>query len=139
MVNQAVIGIIPVMATLGPPTTPTEEDLQKGFKTSYRDIPPGASRTQEQKEFALPIEYWKDGERYDAVAALKECIKPKLVIYGSRDEFTPVGAVKKLYEEIPEPKMLQEIDTTHDYRYFPEAIEAVNLGIGKFLERNSFI
>jgi pimeloyl-ACP methyl ester carboxylesterase len=138
MANPAIVGIIPVMANLGTPTAPTEEALRIGLQMSYRDLPPGTSKTQEQKEFALPIEYWKDGERYDVVSALKKCTKPKLLIYSARDEFTPADVVKNLYDEIPEPKILQEIDSTHDYRYFPAAIAAVNSGIGRFLDKNAF-
>ena len=136
MTNAAIMGIVPVMANFGMPTAPTEDAMHKGFQISYRDLPPGISKTKEQKEFALPIAYWKDGARYDIEHALRGCTKPKLLIYGTHDEFTSVDVVKKLYEEIPEPKMIQEIDTTHDYRYFPNAIKEVNMGIGKFLDRD---
>ncbi|MGD1003745.1 MAG: alpha/beta fold hydrolase [Minisyncoccia bacterium] len=136
MTNAAIMGIVPVMANFETPTAPTEDAMRKGFQISYRDMPPGASKTKEQKEFALPIAYWTDGARYDIEHALRGGTKPKLLIYGTHDEFTSVDVVKKLYEEIPEPKMIQAIDATHDYRYFPEAVEAVNLAVGKWLENN---
>jgi hypothetical protein len=136
MTNAAIMGIVPVMQILEQPAAPTEDAMRKGFQVSYRDLPPGASKTKEQKEFALPIAYWTDGERYDVEHTLRGCTKQKFLIYGTRDEFTSVDVVKKLYEEIPEPKTIQEIDATHDYRYFPEAIEAVNLAVGKWLENN---
>lgn len=134
MANPAIIGIIPIMANYGTPTAPSENTLQKGFQISYRDLPPGTSKTKEQKEFALPIAYWKDGERYNPVRALKKCTKPKLLIYGTDDEFTPPDTVRELYEAIPEPKMIKEINSTHNYRYHPGAIEEVNKTIGQFLD-----
>ena len=53
--NSAVIGIVPVMANFGEPTAPGEEAVRKGYKLSCRDLPPGISKTKEQKEFKLPI------------------------------------------------------------------------------------
>lgn len=132
-VNHAVVGIVPVMANFGEPTAPGEEAMQKGYKISYRDLPPGTSKTEEQKEFKLPIAYWTDGEQYNAGEILKTCNKPKLLIYGDQDEFTPVDVVKKLFDEIPEPKMIKELHCNHDYRYSPEAIDEVNKELGKFL------
>ncbi len=133
--NPAVIGIIPVMANYGAPTAPSQSAIEKGFQISYRDLPPGTHKTSERKEFALPIAYWTDGEKYNTVQILKECTNPKLLIYGTRDEFTPVDTVKKLYEVIPEPKMIKGVDSTHDYRYYPEIIKEVNEEIGRFLNK----
>lgn len=135
MSNPAVIGIVSVMANYGAPTAPSRDAIGKGFQISYRDLPPGTQKTSEQKEFALPIAYWTDGEKYNTVQSLKECVKPKLLIYGTRDKFTPVDTVKKLYEVIPEPKMIKEVDSTHDYRYYPEIIKEVNEEIGRFLNK----
>lgn len=135
MSNPAVVGIVLVMANYGTPTTPSEDAIQKGFQVSYRDLPPGTSKTKEQKEFALPIAYWKDGERYNPVQAFKKCTKPKLLIYGTQDEFTSPNTVKELYEAIPEPKMIKEVDSNHDYRYHMGIIEEVNTEIGLFLDR----
>ncbi|KKQ27797.1 MAG: Alpha/beta hydrolase fold protein [Candidatus Magasanikbacteria bacterium GW2011_GWC2_37_14] len=132
--NPNVIGIVSIIANYGKPTPLDQESLQKGFKISYRDLPPGNSPTKKQKEFLLPISYWEDGKNYDAGDSLKKCSKPKLLVYGSKDEFTTVEEVEKLYTLIPEPKMLKLVDSTHDYRYFPEAIEEINLVIGKFLD-----
>ncbi|MCL4390222.1 MAG: alpha/beta hydrolase [Patescibacteria group bacterium] len=134
-VNLAVVGIVPIMANFGEPTAPGEEAMQKGYKLSYRDLPPGTSKTKEQKEFKLPAAYWEDGKQYNAGEILKICRKPKLLIYGDKDEFTPVDVAKKLFEEAPAPKMIKEIHSTHDYRYSPEAIEEVNKELGKFLDK----
>ena len=39
-----------------------------------------------------------------------------------------------MYDKLPEPKKLYEIDSEHDYRLHPEKIEEVNRVIEKFLE-----
>jgi alpha/beta superfamily hydrolase len=133
--NQNVVGIISVMANYGAPTAPSEEAYKNGFQISYRDLPPGASRTKEQKEFVLPITYWEDGKQYNIIQSLKDCIKPKLIIYAINDEFTRADKVKKLFEQIPEPKMIKEVNCSHDYRYYPEIIKEVELEIGRFLNK----
>lgn len=134
MSNPTVAGIVPIMANYGTPTAPSSQALQQGFEISRRDLPPGTSKTREQKEFVLPIAYWEDGKHYNVIQALKNCTKPKLLIYGLRDEFTSPDETKKLYETIPEPKMIKGIDSEHDYRYHPKAIEEVNRAIGEFLD-----
>lgn len=136
-VNPHVIGFAPIMATYGEPSSPDPEAKRTGIQMSYRDLPPGTSKTQEQKEFALPISYFKDGEKYEVVPALKGCTKPKLLFYGTDDEFTEPEEVKEVFEAIPEPKMLHELDTDHDYRYHSEIVEDVNRILGEFLERFS--
>ena len=135
--NPAVIGFAPIMATYGEPSSPKPEDIQKGFQMSYRDLPPGISKTDEQKEFALPINYFKDGEKYNVLDALEKCTKPKLLFYGSRDTFTAPGKVKEV--KIPEPKMLHELDCGHDYRRYPEKIEEVNKILSEFLGKYKLV
>lgn len=134
MSNTTVRGIILIMANYGTPTPPSEQEKQRGFNVSYRDLPPGTSKTNEQKKFLLPISYWEDGGRYNPLQALKKCTKPKLLIYGTEDEFTSPEEVKQIYEHVPEPKMLLEIKCKHDYRYDLRAIERVNTAIGEFLQ-----
>ncbi len=133
--NPAVMGIVPIMANFEEPTAPGEEAIKKGFKPSFRDLPPGTSKTKEQKEFALPIAYWEDGKQYNAGATLRTCMKPKLLIYGTNDRFTPTDVVEKLFEQALEPKMIKKIDCEHDYRYYPEAIKEAEEEIGRFLDR----
>ncbi|OGY24207.1 MAG: hypothetical protein A2172_01555 [Candidatus Woykebacteria bacterium RBG_13_40_15] len=133
--NSHVVGFAPIMATYGEPTPPDPESIKSGVKMSYRDLPPGNSKTKEQKEFALPINYFKDGEQYNVIDVLEKCTKPKLVLYGTRDEFTTPERVKEVFEDIPEPKMIRELDTDHDYRYHPAVIEEVNSIIGDFVKQ----
>jgi uncharacterized protein len=45
---------------------------------------------------------------YDFVA-LKEEVKPKLIVTGERDVIAPVGPVEELYLSLPQPKMLHII------------------------------
>lgn len=133
MTNSNIVGIVPVMANYGEPSPPSQESLQAGFQISHRDLPPGISKTKEQKEFLLPLSYWEDGKNFNAGQSLKKCTKPKLLVYGTKDEFTPVNEVEELYKIIPEPKMLKLVDSTHDYRYYPEAIKETEEAIGQFL------
>lgn len=133
--NSRVVGFAPIMATYGEPTPPDPEAIKTGIKMSHRDLPPGTSKTSERKWFALPINYFKDGEKYNVVDVLKKCAKPKLLFYGTRDEFTKPERVKEVFEAIPEPKMLHELDTNHDYRYHPEVVEEVNKVVGDFIDK----
>ncbi len=135
MSNQAIMGAVLIMANYGVPTPPDEKVKKSSFKISYRDLPPGTSKTSEQNKFKLPISYWEDGGRYNPLQALKKCTKPKLLIYGTKDEFTSPEEVKQIYENIPEPKMMVEIKAEHDYRRDPKAIQKVNRAIGIFLQK----
>lgn len=132
--NPHVIGIISVMANYGVPTPPTQESIKKGFQISYRDLPPGTTKTKGQKEFSLPLSYWEDGEKYNAGETFKKCTQPKLIIYGY-DEHTPINEVTELYQYLSEPKMIKMVDSAHDYRYYPQAIKDVEKEIDLFLEK----
>ena len=133
--NPHVVGFVPIMATYGEPTPPDPEAKKADVKISHRDLPPGTSKTKEQREFALPINYFIDGEKYNVVEILKNCEKPKLLLYGTRDEFTEPERVKEVFEMIPKPKMLHLLDTDHDYRYHPEITAEVNKVVGEFLDQ----
>ncbi len=137
--NPNIVGIVLIMANYGEPTPPGQEALQKGFKISHRDLPPGTSKTKEQKDFLLPVSYWEDGRKYNAGQSLKECTKPKLLVYGTRDEFTTVKKVEELYKTLPESKMIKLVDSAHDYRYYPEAVKETEEAVGKFLNKYFFV
>lgn len=133
--NPHVLGFACIMANYGVQSSPSAEALKTGIQVSYRDLPPGTSKTSEQKEFALPIAYFKDGEQYVNVSSvLKKCNKPKILLYGTHDEFTNPEKVKDVYNDLPDPKMIHKLDTDHDYRYHPEIIEEVNEVVGQFLD-----
>lgn len=133
--NPVVTSMVLVMASYGTPSPPSDESKQAGFQEELRDLPPGSSKTSGQKIFLLPLAYWKDGKKYNPLQVLKKSLKPKLIIYGNCDEFTSVNKVKDVYNKIPEPKMIKEICSNHDYRYHPTAIKEVNNAIGQFLDR----
>lgn len=133
--NPHVKGFVVIMAVYDGPPQPDSKAIKAGVAMSYRDLPPGISKTKEQKEFALPIHYFTDGEKYNVVNTLKTCIKPKLLFYGTDDEFTLPKKVKEVFKTIPEPKMIHELNTNHDYRYHPEIIEEVNKVLGDFLDK----
>lgn len=134
--NPHVMALAPIMATYGEPTPPDPESIKEGVKISRRDLPPGTSKTTEQKRFDLPINYFKDGEQYNVIDVLKQCKKPKLLLYGINDEFTAPEKVKEVFDSIPEPKMIHELDTDHDYRYHPEIIKEVNEVVGQFVDKH---
>lgn len=134
-INPNVSGVVLVMAALGDPTPPDEKDMEIGFTVSYRDLPPGDRKTAEQKKFELPVNYFIDGRKHDPVTALKNMNKPKLLIYGTDDEFTPVEEAQEVYQSLPEPKMLRTLDCEHDYRYRADMIDEVNKTVGEFLEK----
>lgn len=70
--------------------------------------------------FAMPI--GSNDTRIKALAAvspplpmfdfdfLKGCLKPKLLISGSRDDFTPTGQFLELCQNLPEPKEYESIE-----------------------------
>ena len=134
--NPYVKAFAPVMATYGEPTPP-DERTKKEIKISYRDLPPGAVKTTAKKKFELPVNYFIDGQKYNVVDKLIKCSKPKLILYGTNDSFTTVEEVKSVYKIVPEPKMIYELNTEHDYRYHPNIIEEVNEALGIFLDKFS--
>ncbi|MBP6993690.1 alpha/beta hydrolase [Candidatus Woesebacteria bacterium] len=132
-----VTSIVAIMASYGAPSLPKPESLKTGVQIEYRDLPPGLQETPEQKWFALPLNYFKDGKQYNVVRSLQTCTKPKLLVYGTRDKFTKPERVKEVFKLIPEPKMLLEVNSDHDHRYHPEVIDEVNGAIGEFLLKYS--
>ncbi|QQG41568.1 MAG: alpha/beta fold hydrolase [Candidatus Woesebacteria bacterium] len=132
-VNPNVIGIILVMSSYEPPTPP--KSVKDGVQIEHRDIPPGSERTKEQKEFALPIEYFKDGEKFDTLAVLKKCQKPKLLFSGTDDRYYTPKEIEEIYESIPMPKMLHELNSDHGYRRHREIVEEVNKVIEGFIDK----
>lgn len=129
-----VTGIVLVNANYQSPSDPSPEAAERGYNIDYRDLLPGDRETEEKVEFHLPLAYWEDGKNHDPTAALRACTKPKLIVHGTEDEFSPINDVKTLFEELPGPKKLCVIDSAHDYRYRPDAIDTVNREMRSFLE-----
>ena len=132
--NSYITHIIPIFSYYGAPSDPAYERIIDGKVMSYRDLPPGNMKTKEQKEFGLPLNYFKDGKQYNALPGLKNCTKPKLFFYGVEDTMNDPEDVKKAYEESAGPKMIHGLNSEHDYRYHPEIIKEANQVIGTFLD-----
>jgi hypothetical protein len=134
--NPYVSHIIPIFSYYGAPSDPEPERVVDGKLISYRDLPPGTSRTEEQKKFELPLEYFKDGAQYNALAELSHYAKPKLFFYGTQDAMNLPEHVKEAFEKSAEPKEIHAIDSEHDYRLIPEVVTEVNAIIGNFLDNH---
>ena len=133
--NPHVTNFIPIFSYYGAPSDPSDERIIDGKVMSYRDLPPGNTKTKEQKEFGLPLNYFEDGKQYNALLGLKNCTKPKLFFYGVEDDMNDPEDVKKAFEESAEPKMIHGLNSDHDYRYHAEIIKEANQVIGKFLDK----
>ncbi len=135
--NPLVIGLVSINGSFGPPS-PQDEDLVKdGMIIEPRDLLPGTIKTAKQKIFKLPVKYFEDGNRYDSVAGLRNWTKPKLVFYSTKDEWREPEEVIEIFESLAEPKMIYELNSTHDYRYFSKVVEQVNLVVGQFIDNNA--
>jgi pimeloyl-ACP methyl ester carboxylesterase len=136
--NDKVTHVISVNSAHGGPTTVDRAKVGQ-ITISYRDLPPGTSRTPEaqRKRFDLPYSYFEDGDSYDALDGLADCLKPKLFFYGNRDDLTTPAEVKNMYDTAADPKMIHELSTDHDYRLHAEVIAEVNQVVGEFLSRYS--
>jgi len=133
--NENVVGIILINATYGTPTPPDADNIKDTFLVEYRDMPPGDKKTEEQKKFLMPLNYFVDGQKYNPIPAMKLCDKPKLIFYGTDDEFTSVEEVERIYASLLEPKMIHKLNVDHDYRYQTGAVEEINRVVGDFLDR----
>lgn len=131
--EECVEGIIAIMSH-NEPSEAKPSSVEAGYETSFRDMPPGDTKTPEQKEFKLPINYFIDGKQYDALEALKSYNKPKLFFYGLSDTTNTPAQVKEIFTAAAEPKVLCELDSTHNYRRNPVIVEAVSEKVADFVE-----
>lgn len=136
--NPHITHIVPIFAYYGAPADPEPERIVDGAVVSFRDLPPGTEKTKEQKEFRLPLNYFKDGAQYNALDGLKSCTKPKLFFYGEEDDMNEPQYVKEAFEISSEPKIIHGVKSDHDYRYHPEIVAEVNRVIGGFLDTTQF-
>lgn len=133
--NPNVKAIVPIMASYGNATGPSQADIEAGIYRTTRDILPGDHRSTEQIPFSLPLSYFEDAEQYNPAEEIKKITIPKLLIYGTTDKFTTPERVKEVFASTPEPKELLELDCGHDYRYHPEMVAKVNTAITAFLNK----
>ncbi len=132
--NSCVTHMISVNSSYGGKIE-TDAAAPSEVNISYRDIPPGTSRTKEKKRFDLPYHYFEDSNDYNALVGLSKCTKPKLFFYGTKDVLSTPDIVKRMYDESASPKMIHELDTEHDYRLHQEIIREVNDVVGRFLDK----
>ncbi len=76
---------------------------------------------------AVPVEDRIEDRVYD-FEFLRECVKPKLIVSGSRDEFAPAGKLEALVHTFADPKKLVRIEAGDHFfegrlREMREAIE----------------
>lgn len=133
--NPGVIGVIAAMPNLGTPVSSDEKFIKNGYKISHRDMPPGNCRTESQKEFRLPMAYFDDGKKYNPATVVKNLRKPKMILFGDKDELFDPEVVEKICEDFPDPKIIKKINSPHSYRRCPEVIEEVNELIGQFINK----
>ena len=133
--NPKVEALVLAMANYGNTTEPSPKEIENGCAISWRDLPPGNTRTAKRKKFLLPLSYFDDSKQYKPAEALKQFGGPKLIICATNDAFITPAKVREVYDSLPEPKAFLELDTEHDYRLHADMIEAVNQAMGKFLEK----
>ncbi len=78
--------------------------------------------------------YFRDGRQYVPLQYLKECDKPKLMIFGKHDEFTPINKVKDICKSVPYPKTVKVLNCGHEYWHSLRLLKKVNDIIGKFVD-----
>lgn len=127
--NPYVTHFVAVMSHYAPSERP---DTSADFCTSYRDLPPGTEKTQEKKQFDLPMSYFDDPTEY---TGLDVCTKSKLFFLGIDDQAVLPDDVRDTYKLAAQPKQLYELNYGHDYRYSPEMIAKVEKVTLEFLDR----
>ncbi len=102
------------------------------FVVSMRDFPPGGG--PKEKRFELPFSFYEDQIKYDLTDEITGSTKPKLFFLGKQDELIAPESIKKTYELFVQPKELYKLDSSHDYRLYPNIINKVNEIVGNFLD-----
>jgi pimeloyl-ACP methyl ester carboxylesterase len=132
--DPVVSGYVSIMPAFSPAGFGQTDDLQwqrAGVKTYWRELPPGTGPASER--FDLPYGFFADQLRYRVTDAMRDCPKPKLFVYGTRDPIAAPERVKALYAYMAGPKELSALESDHDYRYRDDLIGGVNRVIGEFV------
>lgn len=131
--NPCVSHLIAINSSPGGPID-VDAPVPGEIRVTYRDMPPGKIRTKKQKRFDLPYKYFEDGNRHNALDGLKYYTKPKLFFFSTDDEFFGPKEGKQIVDVCAEPKSIHELNSKHDYRLNPQAIDEVNRTVGEFLQ-----
>ena len=83
----------------------------------------------------MSLEYFSDGQKYDAIRGLVNCKIPKLFFYAENDEFMTPNEFLNDCDQVSEPKEVYLLNCDHDYRLYPEVVEEVNKVVGEFLDK----
>jgi pimeloyl-ACP methyl ester carboxylesterase len=129
--NAGVIGFVAIMSQARA-SQYSPSKLVNGTAISRRDMPGSPGKT---REFALPLNFYRDAEKFNILEELKTCTKPKLFIAGKYDDVIKPELVKEAYVSSAEPKEFIVIDSDHDYRHEARLIKLVETKIGKFLPK----
>ena len=127
--NPNVTHIVAIMSHDSPSPMP-QKDKAQGYHISTRDTPNGEKIT-----FKLPESYYKDAVKHDLIKEISNCKKPKLFVLGKKDTTVKPIEVREIYEQSAQPKKLVEIDSEHNYRYYPEIIIEINNILWNFLSK----
>lgn len=130
--NDCVTHIIAVMSNITPSKL-DPKDVIGDIKISYRDMPP--NNKENKKRFDLPVYYFEDAKKHNIFEGLKDCKKPKLLFYGSKDVLVKPENVEVTYKKASDPKKIYELNSEHDYRYHNDIIEEVNSAVSDFLDK----
>lgn len=134
--NARVVGFAAVMSYYSYVSSKrSDNDLEwesKGYKINKRDVP---NMVGKYREFRLPYAFFLDQAKYDMTEDLRRWKKPKLFIYGERDETVKPEIVKRAYEIAVEPKEIASINSDHGYRESEKLVGKINDLVGKFLDK----
>jgi pimeloyl-ACP methyl ester carboxylesterase len=133
--NPHVKALALVMANYGKTSDPAPNEIENNYAVTYRDLPPGNSRTAEKRKFMLPLSYFEDSRQYDPAGQLAKFKGPKLLVCATNDTFISPEKVREVYSSLQGPKEFLELDTEHDYRYHPNMIAAVNEALAEFVDK----
>lgn len=127
--NPYVKGLVLVNAAYDTPTSPDLAKVINNCLPEFRDLAPGDVRTIKKVTFELPLNYFEDGAKYNPASYLQSYKGAKVIVHAKEDEFCDIEKVKRIFENLDEPKIMIELEGGHDYRLSPVAIELVNQGI----------
>ncbi|HSX48523.1 MAG TPA: alpha/beta hydrolase [Candidatus Nanoarchaeia archaeon] len=135
--NPSVFSFAAVMSgySYSPKVNPNYSDkkewMELGYRESLRDLP---NDHNQSRLFKLPYGFLEDTLKYDLTDGLKNCTKPKMFVYGNKDDQIRPEFVKQGFELSSDPKELNELESDHDYRWHPELITEVNDLVWGFLK-----
>lgn len=105
---------------------------EDGLRFSSRDMP----GSDEKVEFTIPVSYLEDLEKYDVLEEVKKLKVPVMLLAGEMDKGVLPGDVKKIYDNVNEPKHFEVIPSVgHDYRVHESQVKLVNECVMRGLEK----